>query len=293
MPSRVRLRRHLISRCLAGNVATPRENNLRHYRRFADRDPAYLLGLDPQGDWGPDAILDLMHRRVGVHPDPTYRTGVDRIDPDRTLDALDAFAVRLAATARDRAPVLCGTGHPARLLALHASLVRALARVGCPVLLPALGTVLTVGTGAGPRPRVLRQRRGVLHLANPPAPPPGHPDHSSPEDLGQLTGAQADGPRPSAPAHSHSPLPVRAALAALAADGSPPPALVIGDHGWVCAAGQAGVEAIGFADSNDPALFVGEAEGRVAVAVPLDDGLSANFYSPIARYILESAGLSA
>ncbi len=61
-------------------------------------------------------------------------------------------------------------------------------------------------------------------------------------------------------AHTHSPLPVRTAL---------PPrggrrtasGLVVGDHGWACGAGQLGFEAIGLADTDDPALFVGEAEG--------------------------------
>ena len=31
---------------------------------------------------------------------------------------------------------------------------------------------------------------------------------------------------------------------------------MIGDHGWVCGAGQLGFEAIGPADTDDPALFV-------------------------------------
>ena len=51
-------------------------------------------------------------------------------------------------------------------------------------------------------------------------------------------------------------------LAALAEDGQPPPDLVVADHGWAGAAGEAGIDAIGYADCNDPALFVGEAEAR-------------------------------
>ncbi|HEX6920145.1 MAG TPA: phosphatase, partial [Actinomycetes bacterium] len=61
--------------------------------------------------------------------------------------------------------------------------------------------------------------------------------------------------------------------------------------GWAGAAAQAGVEAVGFADSNDPALFVGEEEGTVAVAVPLDDNVAPHLYIPVTGYLLHRAGL--
>jgi hypothetical protein len=44
---------------------------------------------------------------------------------------------------------------------------------------------------------------------------------------------------------------------------------------------MAGIETVGFADSNDPALFVGEAEGRIAVAVPLDDHVLPQHNAPL------------
>lgn len=93
-------------------------------------------------------------------------------------------------------------------------------------------------------------------------------------------------------AHSHSPLPVRVALGAAAGSSGQVPELVIGDHGWVCGAGQLGIEAVGLADTDDPALFVGEAEGRVAVAVPLDDAVRSDYYRPLTRYVLNRACLS-
>ena len=65
-------------------------------------------------------------------------------------------------------------------------------------------------------------------------------------------------------------------LATLADAGEPPPDLVVADHGFAGAAGAAGIVSVGFADCNDPALFVGEAEGDVAVCVPLDDNVEAN-----------------
>ncbi len=93
-------------------------------------------------------------------------------------------------------------------------------------------------------------------------------------------------------AHTHSPLPVRTALAAAAESGGPLPELVIGDHGWVCGAGQLGCEVIGLADTDDPALFVGEAEGAVSVVVPLDDAVRSDYYRPLTRYVLNRACLS-
>jgi hypothetical protein len=85
---------------------------------------------------------------------------------------------------------------------------------------------------------------------------------------------------------------MEAILRSLAQAGQPPPDLVVGDHGWAGAAGQAGVPAVGFADSNDPALFVGEEEGAVQVSVPLDDNVAPHLYAPVTAYLLERAGLS-
>ena len=69
------------------------------------------------------------------------------------------------------------------------------------------------------------------------------------------------------------------------------PDLVVADHGWAGAAGQAGIDAVGFADSNDPALFVAEAEGKVLVCVPLDDNVAPHLYAPLTAYLLAQAGL--
>src|SRR6185437_14257945 len=86
--------------------------------------------------------------------------------------------------------------------------------------------------------------------------------------------------------HSHSPLLAEAVLAAL----DTPPDLVIGDHGWAGAAGQAGIDSVGFADSNDPALFVGAAEGKVEVAVPIDDNVPPLAYDPVSAYLVARLG---
>lgn len=264
------LRAHLLAARLAGPVATTREASLRSYRLFAARDPRILLGLDPEWSWGPGDLLGLMADKCGVSADPGHTSGADVIDPERTLAALDAFAERLADAARRRLPVLFGTGHPQRLLGFYAALADALSAAGCTVLTPAQGNSVDITTRFGLRTYNLDYVQGVALVREPGARPTGNE-----------TGA-----------HSHSPLPVRAALAAAAEADGPLPELVIGDHGWVCGAGQLGFEAIGLADTDDPALFVGEAEGQVSVVVPLDDAVRSDYYRPLTRYVLNRACLS-
>jgi hypothetical protein len=84
---------------------------------------------------------------------------------------------------------------------------------------------------------------------------------------------------------------MRAILFALTEDGRPLPDLVVADHGWAGCAGARGSDTVGFADSNDPALFVGEAEGKVLVTVPLDDNVPPHYYEPMTAYLLAAAGL--
>ncbi|MBI0319781.1 MULTISPECIES: phosphatase [Streptomyces violaceusniger group] len=270
MLSTAALRAHLLAARLAGPVATSREESLRRYRLFVARDPRVLLGLEPEYDWSFMELLGLMGEKCGVSVDPTNVSGPDVIDPELTIAALDAFADRLRGAARDRLPVLLGTGHPHRLLGFYAALASALSAAGCRVLTPAEGRCIDITTRFGVRTHRLTYVRGVAMV-------------------------RAPGARPTASepgAHSHSPLPVRVALGCAAESGGPLPGLVIGDHGWVCGAGQLGFEAIGPGDTDDPALFVGEAEGRVSVAVPLDDGVRSGYYRPITRYVLNRACLS-
>ncbi|MGV9843224.1 phosphatase [Streptomyces fungicidicus] len=266
----VDLRAHLLAAGLAGAVGTTREESLRSYRLFAARDPRLLIGLDPEGVWGERELLTLMADRCGVSVDPVHTSGHDVIDPERTLAALDALAERLAVAAARGEPVLLGTGHPHRMLGFYAALADALSAAGCAVLTPAQGRSVDITTRFGLRTHNLDYVRGVGLVR---------------ADAGERPGGEPG-------AHTHSPLPVRTALAAAADAGGPLPELVIGDHGWVCGAGQLGFEAVGVADVNDPAPFVGEAEGSVSLVVPLDDGVRSDYYLPLARYVLNRACLS-
>lgn len=188
------LRAHLLAARLAGPVATSREESLRSYRLFAARDPRVMLGLDPEWAWGEGDLLRLMADKCGVSADPAHVSGPDVIDPERTVAALEAFAGRLCEAARARSPVLFGTGHPHRLLGFYAGLAEALSAAGCVVLTPAQGVSVDMATRFGVRTHRIEYVRGVALVREPGVRVPG-----------SATGV-----------HTHSPLPVRMALGALA-----------------------------------------------------------------------------
>lgn len=261
-PTRDALRAHLVASRIAGDVATSRQANLENFARMSRREPLYLFGLEPVGRWSFSDVLDVMATRCGVSPDPDHRSGADTISVERTLDRLDAMAARIAGAAGKSERVFVATGHPHGLRPVHTALAAALAVVGCTLLAPAEGWRHPAGPYGGEGHKIKYVDR-----------------------VGVLAGTLGLH-------HTHSPEPMRAVLAALVGAGEPPPDLVVADHGWAGAAGQAGIDAVGFADCNDPALFVGEAEGRVLVSVPLDDNVAPHLYGPMTDYLLDRAGLS-
>jgi hypothetical protein len=97
--TRDELREQLVRTHIAGTVATPRQGNLRNYRKMAAGDPDYLFGLELK-ERTPGEVLALMAERCGVNSDPGFFYGDDTIDPDLTIDALDAMAARLAPAGR-------------------------------------------------------------------------------------------------------------------------------------------------------------------------------------------------
>ncbi|RCV49978.1 phosphatase [Marinitenerispora sediminis] len=262
-PSRAELVEHLVRTGIAGQVNTPRQNNLKHYRRLVDGDEYYQFGLTFAQDWSFDDVLALMSKRCGVVADPGYEWGIDTIDPDRTADALEAVADRLAEAAAGRERVLFATGHPRNLLETYQRWGAALAERGCAVVTAAEGHTYEVESEYPPSRRVLVWRDGV--------------------------GMVTDGVDSR---HSHHPFAMRAVLAELREAGEAWPQLVIADHGFAGAAGEAGIPTLGFADSNDPALFLAEHEGKLHATVPLDDGYTTDDYRPLADYVLDRAGLT-
>ncbi|MFF0766157.1 phosphatase [Streptomyces sp. NPDC003737] len=255
-PSRASLSAHLVRSGIAGEVATPREINLRHYGKLAAGDRYHWFGLDLGNRWtDQDKVLALMAERCGVVADPAHVTGQDTIGPELTLAALDRMAAVLRKAADDRERVLLATGHPGALLDLYRTVAAALRAAGC--------EVVTVPSG-------LRADDGlVVQLC----------------DVAMVD-------RDSTLFHTHSPEPMATVLEALRASGQELPGLVLADHGWAGGAAQHSVRTVGFADCNDPALFVAETEGTVSVAVPLDDHVAdLRSYEPLTAYLLDAAGL--
>jgi hypothetical protein len=264
VPTRDQLRQHLVDSRIAGDVATPRDNNLENFGRMSRREPLYSFGLRPSGTWTYDDVLAVMAKRCGVIADPSHVAGGDTIDPDRTIDRLDAMAERLAAAAAGEQRVFIATGHPIGLRPTHTAVAAALAAAGATVLTPQLDWEHPADESLSERPgRIVYLSDTVAALAN-------------------LDGT---------PRHTHSPLPMCAVLEHLRARGEALPDLVVADHGWSGAAGEAGIDTVGFADCNDPALFVGEAESKVISCVPLDDNVGPHLYAPLTAYLLAAAGL--
>ncbi|MGN2641659.1 phosphatase [Nocardia takedensis] len=256
------LREQLVGVGIAGEVATPREGNLEHYRRMVAKNPRYQFGLVLK-DWTFEEILDTMVRLCGVNPDPRHVRGIDTIDPELTIDALEAMGERIGQAAARRETVVLATGHPATLMGVYRAVEDRLRAAGCTVLTPAAGWSYEAEEYYGSPYRELRYEGGVA----------------------ALVGAAGE------PAHTHDPRPMRVMLRELT--NGPWPDLMIADHGWAGAAGEAGIDTVGFADCNDPALFAGQVEGKIRVTVPLDDGIRpAEHYLPMTGYLLARAGFT-
>jgi hypothetical protein len=248
------LRRHLVDSRIAGVVGTSREGNLRNIGRMLDDAPEYWFGLSRTRDWTFEDVVEVMARRCGIDPDLERAEGLDTIDPDLTLAALEHHRERLAGAAARKERVLLATGHPTGILAIHLTVAAALRAAGCEVVVAETEWAWPWDTDWGrDRPRRVRWMNGVAVMAS----------------GGELL-------------HTHRPEPMSAVLAVLAT----PPDLVVADHGWAGAAAEAGIETLGFADSNDPALFVAEEEGKPIVTVPLDDNVPPHLYDPLSRHLV-------
>ena len=190
---------------------------------------------------------------------PCTTPGADTIDAALTVERLEAMATHLRTAADQKSRVLMATGHPTGVLVVHLEIARALEAAGCTLLTPPARWEHIDPSGRM-HERHVRSVLGVSVASQ---------------------GANL--------LHTHSPTPMELMLQALADQGEAAPDLVMADHGFAGAAGRAGVTCVGFADSNDPALFVGEAEGDVAVCVPLDDNVMPDLYAPLTSFVLDTA----
>lgn len=251
------LEQHLVRSRIAGQVDTPRGSNLDHARRFAAGEPDFLFGLAPLRPWSYEEVVAVMVQRAGIDPDLTRTTGPDTIDVSLTMAALHRMRDRLAMAAARQERVIVATGHPTGTLELHLAIARALRAAGCPLLTPAPGAEITVVDWRDTVLKLhIRYVGGVAMLSNY-------------FDL----------------QHSHTPLGMTTMLEALLTEDGPPD-LVVADHGMAGAAAAAGIDVVCFADCNDPGLFVGEAEDRVRVTVPLDDNVQPHLYEPVSEFLV-------
>lgn len=247
---------HLDQSRITGDVGTPRQNNLSHIRRFLDQETHFHFGVPLTREWDFDSVFDLMVDAVGISGDRDHRTGQDTISAHACIAASVRLARALGEVAHAGGRILFASGHPAGMLPVHQAFAVAAETVGARVV-RATGPI-TVDTDGG--------------------------------DVRHLFGAWIWHQHGGVP-HTHSPEPAAHLLAELRRRGEPDPDLVVADHGWAGYCGGIGLRTVGFADCNDPALFVAEAQGQVEAAVPLDDDVEPQLYLPLVDFILEQADL--
>ncbi len=248
---RAYLRSYLLETLIAGPTRTTRQNAVRNAQLLARGDEDKSLGFSFEG-LDVQVVMDAVSALCGCSPDPRDTAGPGYIDPERTMDELEAMAERLAHAARRGERVLLCTGHPTGPLAMYQGVARALSGSGCKILTPREGE------------RLGRDRHGgglrILYL-----------DH---------VGVLADGARL---LHTHEAWPMLALLEA-----GEPPDLVVADHGYAGAAIESGLETVAFNDVNDPAIAVAKARGKIDVVVPLDDNVPPSLYRPLAGVLIRA-----
>ena len=124
------LREHLVRHRIAGEVDTPRDDNLRNALRMSQGLPKYDFGLVPRRPWSYEEVVAVMAERCGINADLSYEEGPDTIDPDLTVAQLERWRDRLAKAAANRERVLLATGHPTGVLVVHLQVAAALRAAG-------------------------------------------------------------------------------------------------------------------------------------------------------------------
>jgi Phosphatase len=248
---RALLAAYLVETLVAGPTRTPRDNAVRNARLLANGDPDKLLGLDFE-ELDLTEVMEAVAALCGGSADPSETDGPGYIDPDRTLDELEAMASRLGEAARRGERVLICTGHPTGVMTMHQAVARALTETGGKVLTPREGE------------RLSRDHHGrnlrVLFLDG--------------------VGVLSDGARL---LHTHEAWPMEALL-----ESTEPPDLVLADHGFAGASAARGLETLAFNDVNDPAIAVAKARGMIDVVVPLDDNVPPSLYAPLASVLVDA-----
>ena len=236
---------------MAGVVSHPMDNVLWKVGLLCDGDEGAQFGLSGVDVMSDEQVLALIGEASGFEPDPNYRWGPVRVQPEPILAECRRMGDRLALAVERGERVVLATGHPTGLIQLYGEVGRLLRRRGCEILRPA-------DRVRWEEPH-RRQRHHEIRYVN---------------NVAVLTD------RASA-RHTHSPRPMRTMLEEARPD------LVVADHGFAGAAIEAGVDTVSVADVNDPALIVAKAQGRTDVVVVMDDNVSPEAYWPCFQAICE------
>jgi len=240
--SKEELARALLAGGIAGPVTSHDRMNVRwKVGNLVRGDEEARFGLSRLGGYSQEEVLAMVGAEAGFDPDPALRFDPVPIDPYRVLASLEAAGQRLARGAERGERMVAATGHPMGLRELYTAVGDLFEENGGKLLRPAEGTRWRE---AG-RTRELRFTGGV--------------------------GVVHDG---SAAIHTHRPDAMEHMLDEATPD------LVLADHGLAGAAIEAGIDTIGVADINDPALVVAKRQGRTEVVVVMDDNVRPGDYWP-------------
>ncbi len=242
-------RAELSAALLAGGVAGPVTSHDRMNVRWkvgnlVRGDEESQFGLSGLEGYTQAEVLGMIGEEAGFDADPGLRFDPVPIEPDRVLDACESAGQRLAQGADRGERIILATGHPMGLLLLYRAVGELFEDHGGKILQPAESRTWVEGD----RHRELRFAHGVA----------------------MVTKAQADGAEG---IHTHRPDAMRHMLEEAIPD------LVLADHGLAGAAIEAGIDTIGIADINDPALVVAKRQGRGGVIV-MDDNVHPVSYWP-------------
>ena len=233
---------------IAGAVTGPhqshsRRDTLSKIQALLDGDKDAAFGLDGFDKYSAQEVLSFLSQLTGCSDDIEEWEGADTLDPDKTIGAIAAAALRLREAAQRGATLLVATGHPTGLLEHHMRVVDAYRDAGGKIVRLREEERIPLGRGYGE----------MRYIGN----------------VGCLS-------KGSSLVHTHSSEPMEALLEA-----GPWPDLVLGDHGYAGAAISRGIPVVAVMDINDPALAVAWAEQRDEVSIiPLDDNRPPRFYEP-------------
>ncbi len=239
---REELRRGLLEGRVAGPVVShDLENVLRNIALLHEGDPDKGFGMSGVDAVHPDEVLALIERAAGFSAEGRS-AGPVPIDPERVLEACDTAGERLARAADGGERIVLATGHPRGLDHLYIEVGRLLAERGARILTPADGRSWRDDHG---RRRYVRYHEGLAMLTDDEQTLHTHADDAMDRVLSEVT-----------------------------------PDLVLADHGFAGAAIERGIETIGIADVNDPALLVAREQGRIQIVIVMDDNVEPDAYWP-------------